>query len=359
LNPGSPAPQASVLIRGIQPITGTQGSSKAPNPFQHVINGLNVILDYGPAISEYNNRILKTLETMASNGAKKHTLRNIMYELKMLNRQIDLMNPEAVKTYISEMKTKKGEPASDEYKHKTTFSYDCFAKANGLTWQKPKYTYDPKPPITPTKEQAETIIASAPSSNAATIFRILLEAGFEGEELHSTTEKDIDTEQGIIRVEGHKQHNGRAYKLKQSTAEMLRVYMQTHHREHPFPSPAIMWDSWRTARQRAAAKLSRPDLNKIPLKGLRNLSGILFWQKRPDTWLVMLHMGHKKLSTTQHYLQAMTTMNFDTEWICLTATTKEERIKAIELNATFVEKVDDVSYYRLPKTDENLKALNK
>jgi hypothetical protein len=112
---------------------------------------------------------------------------------------------------------------------------------------------------------------------------------------------------------------------------MLRVYMQTHHREHPFPSPAIMWDSWRTARQRAAAKLSRSDLNKIPLKGLRNLSGILFWQKRPDPWLVMLHMGHKKLSITQHYLQAITTFNLNTEWICISATTKEEQTDTTKL----------------------------
>jgi len=47
-------------------------------------------------------------------------------------------------------------------------------------------------------------------------------------------------------------------------------------------------------RKRATIKLSRPDLNKIPLKGLRNLSGIIVWQKTHDPWTVMHHMGHKK-----------------------------------------------------------------
>ena len=86
-------------------------------------------------------------------------------------------------------------------------------------------------------------------------------------ELHRTTEKHIDIEQGVITVEGPKQHNGRAYKFKASTVELLCTYMATHHRLHPFPSPQAMGDNWRLARKKAAIKLSRTDLNKIPLKG--------------------------------------------------------------------------------------------
>ncbi len=87
---------------------------------------------------------------------------------------------------------------------------------------------------------------------------------------------------------------------------MLRIYMAKHHRLHPFATPAIIGEAWRQAREQASQKLSRKDLNKIPLKGPRNLSGIIVWQKCKDPWIVMLHMGHKKLDTTQHYLRAMT-----------------------------------------------------
>ncbi len=30
------------------------------------------------------------------------------------------------------------------------------------------------------------------------------------------------------------------------------------------------------------------------------------WKKYKDPWIVMLHMGHKQLTTTQHYLSRMT-----------------------------------------------------
>jgi integrase len=271
-----------------------------------MILDLPVVLDYGPAYEDYNNRIIKTLQQMAADGRKRATIKSAVWTLRTLNRHVDLMNPDAVKLHIANLKDKNGEPASDATKHKHIWNYNYFVKTNGLTWIRPKYKYDLPVPITPTKEQAETIITTAPTFNSATVFRILLESGFEGMELHRTTEKHIDTEQGIITVEGHKQHNGRAYKFKASTAELLRTYMATHHRLHPFPSPQAMGDNWRLARKKAAIKLSRPDLNKIPLKGLRNLSGILIWQKTHDPWTVMYHMGHKKLSTTQHYLRAMT-----------------------------------------------------
>ena len=296
MNPGSHAPQACILI---------QSSAEIPK-----IGGLTAKLDDDPALQEYRERIIKTLTDMLNNGKKKTTRQSAFYSIRYLNRKADLMNPDAVKAYIGSL------TLSEPTKQKLANNYHYFVASNGLTWEKPFYKYDSKVPITPTKEQAEAIISSSPTLNAATVFRILLESGFEGEELHGTTERDIDTEQGIITVAGHKQHNGRSFKLKPSTAEMLRIYMATHHREHPFAAPHVLGQTWRLARERAAKKLSRPDLNKIPLKGLRNLIGILLFQKCKDPWTVMIHMGHKKLDTTQHYLRAMTQMGFqEPEWI--------------------------------------------
>jgi integrase len=348
LNPGPPAPQASVIIRqhGKNPVTPVK------------VAGFTVVLDYEPAYAEYNDRIIKTLLQMQADGRKKATIKSATSTLRKLNRVADLMNPESVKLEIAnwiDQKTK--QPASDARKHKDIWNYNYFVKVNGLTWQKSKYKYDLPVPITPTKEQAEAIISSAPSINSATIFRILLESGFEGEELHSTTKKNIDTEQGIISVEGHKQHSGRAYKLKPSTAELLRAYMSTHkERLYPFPNPKDVSDAWRTARGRATMKLSRPDLNKIPLKGLRNLSGILMWQKTHDPWTVMLHMGHKRLDTTQHYLRAMTAQmatqepEYITKAVQLgTPTTLEEIMELVEAGFRKETEADGYQIFRKPK----------
>jgi integrase len=295
LNPGSHAPQACILI---------QSSKEFPK-----IHGFSLLLDDGPAFQDYNTKIIKTLDELLANGKKMSTRRSAFYCLRQMNREVDLMNPEAVKKWIG------AKQSSDPTKQKLANAYEYFTQSNGLEWEKPVYKYDSKVPITPNKEQAEAIISSSPSLNMATIFRILLESGFEGQELRNCTEKDVDTEQGVITVAGNKGHRGRKYKFKSSTAEMLRVYMHKHRQEHPFPRPQVMGEAWRLARERAAEKLSRPDLKKIPLKGLRNLSGILLWEKCRDPWIVMLHMGHKKLDTTQHYLSAMTPQQIESEWI--------------------------------------------
>jgi integrase len=348
LNPGSPTPQAGILIQTSRQNTAIPCANRD-------IHGFNLLLDDDPALSEYNSRIIKTLVKMLADGKKLNTRKQVCNTLRGLNRHVDLMNPEEVKLYISSLKKKNGEPAQESTKQKKANNYDYFVVHNGLTWEKPVYRWDTKIPITPTKTQAEQIISAAPTVNAATIFRILLESGFEGEELHNTTEADIDTEQGIITVAGTKGHRGRAYKFKESTKDMLKLYIANHKRLHPFPRPCIMGDTWRKARKRAAEKIGNSELKKIPLKGLRNLSGILLWQKCKDPWTVMLHMGHKKLDTTQHYLSAMTAQqatetDFTTKAVKLgTPTTIPEAIELSDAGFTKFTEIDRYQLFRKPK----------
>jgi hypothetical protein len=59
LNPGSHAPQACILIHSSGEFTK--------------IHGFAPKLDDGPALGEYNDRIIKTLNKMLENGNKKST----------------------------------------------------------------------------------------------------------------------------------------------------------------------------------------------------------------------------------------------------------------------------------------------
>jgi hypothetical protein len=77
-----------------------------------MILDLPVVLDYGPAYEDYNKRIIKTLQQMAADGRKRSTIKSAIWTLRSLNREADLMNPEAVKLHIANMKDKHGEPAS-------------------------------------------------------------------------------------------------------------------------------------------------------------------------------------------------------------------------------------------------------
>ncbi len=89
MNPGPPAPQAGVIIRQ---------HGKIP-----VTPDLSIVLDDEPAYAEYNQRIINTLQQMTSAGRKTETLRSATWALRELNRHADLMNPEGVKRYISEL----------------------------------------------------------------------------------------------------------------------------------------------------------------------------------------------------------------------------------------------------------------
>ena len=296
-------------------------------------------LDDDPAFQEYNDKILNTIDSLTANGKSKNTLRSVQYSLRILNREADLMNPEAVKLAIGKLNV------SNQTKQKHINNYGYFCKANNIEWERPVYKWDAKTPIVPSKHNVEAIISAA-TLKTATIFTIMAETALEGAELHNVKRKDIDTEQGIISVSGNKGHRGGSYKLRQKTAEMLRTYLTRYTSEQPFPRSQIMGESWRNARARAAQRLNKPELLNIPLKSLRNYSAAQLYYAIQDPWRVMLHLRHKKLDTTQHYIQGMTVLG-DPEYQTVTAATLQEYLDLLDKGYTYI------SDY------ENLKVLRK
>jgi len=55
----------------------------------------SVVLDDEPALAEYNQRIINTLQKLADSGKRRHTIKSTKWHLRKLNRLADLMNPEA------------------------------------------------------------------------------------------------------------------------------------------------------------------------------------------------------------------------------------------------------------------------
>lgn len=204
-------------------------------------------------------------------------------------------------------------PASQGYKKGLMFIYAKFCYYNQIPYDQPKIRRPSAPiPIIPSTAGVNKIIGSA-SRNYAPIFRIMAETAIEGQELRNIHQNQIDKEHGILSVTGVKGHDNGIYPLKATTAEMLRQYLAKHPEPYPFPEPKGMGNAWVGSRKRASAKLCEPDLNKIPLKSLRNYAGAMFWYGKgnKDPWAVMKFMRHKKLSTTQDYLRGMTTPEED------------------------------------------------
>ena len=276
-------------------------------------------------------RIANTLITMQNNGNALNTVKEIRYRLRQLAKHTNLLDPEDVKHYISIAKcVKTRQPVTNETKNRYAYAYDNFCKANGITWEKPYYRVEEKAPMIPTKENVNLIISNS-GKRYATIFTILAEIGTAPHELENVTQNDIDLEQGIMNIRGVKGHASGNYKLKKQTLEMLRLYLTKYTQRNPFPSAREMSNIWHDTRLRTAKKLCKPELDKIPLKNLRNYSGAQLYLNAPvrDPIAVMRHLRHKKLETTMHYLRAIV-LDEDPTYTCRTAQTPQESAALIE-----------------------------
>jgi integrase len=313
-----------------------------------VLNQLDDDRHSDTVVLETKKAIASTLTMLTNDGQKPNTVRHTKYKLQELAAQVDLFDPEAVKHYVATaISEKTKQPFSAETKNKFLYAADKFYENQGIQWKKPYHKVEEKIPLIPTTENVELIITNA-SQKYATIFTILAETGAEGKELEKTSLDQIDTEQGIINITGCKGHGSGSYKLKKKTAEMLRIYLHKHPEKYPFPKSNVMGQVWRDTRKRTATKLCKTELNKIPLKNLRNYSGAKLYYKTQDPIAVMRHLRHKKLETTMHYIRGIT-IGGEEEYTCKTAQTIGEATQLIENGFQYVTEIDGIKLFKKPK----------
>jgi hypothetical protein len=178
LNPGSPAPQASVLIRSSHAYIETF-NVHAETPHADTITRPR-------AQVKHIDKIINTLLWLKRRGRAESTIHTNSLKLKQLARHTDLMNVDQVLMWIAENKT-----LCNLTKNKLVDCYKNFASANGFTFDKPKYKYERKIPLIPTTENIYKVI-SASSWKYSVMFMILEQTGIETRELATTRRQDID-----------------------------------------------------------------------------------------------------------------------------------------------------------------------
>ncbi len=270
---------------------------------------------------------------LKSAGLDHDTVTCIGYRLTQLDQESDLNNPENVAVYISDLKNKKtNKPLSNATKNKFVDAYNHYVKEYRLEWKKPYYKVAENTPIIPTPQDVQAIIDNS-SKNYVVVFTLESEIGASPEELHLVTQDKINKDKGEISITGVKGHGSKVYKLKQRTADLLRLYLARNLGEHPFPKAHTQSQMFLKFKKKASEKLNKPELMNIELRNLRNYSGERFYKSLPirDPLAVMQHFRHKKLETTMHYLRAMIIeYTEDDNWISLITNSPEEECKAIE-----------------------------
>jgi hypothetical protein len=114
LNPGSPAPQASVLIR----------------------TRLRALLTRLVPSPEVKGKILNTLLKLKNSGLEEQTVKVIGYYLTQIVGNVDLGELERVKEFIANKNVNSG------FKGNLVKANNHYALVNNIAWDRPKYKWE-------------------------------------------------------------------------------------------------------------------------------------------------------------------------------------------------------------------------
>jgi integrase len=279
-------------------------------------------------------QIPEVLIKLKASGLSEGSLRGISDNLKRLNKYSKIDNPEEIKSYIASLSV------DNSYKMQLAKCYDYYASVCGIEWLKPKYRYERKIPKIPMKEKILQVISA--SRKYCTIFKVLLETGIMPYELSKLSKEDLDSESCILSVRGFKGHNSRAFKLTKETTAMLVEYFGKYSK---IPDARWICRMWRDTRNKVAKKLQDESIHQIKLYDLRRYYACHLYDISKDIMLVARQLGHKKVTTTQLYVQLMSFVE-EEEYTCKAVNNLKEAMELVENGFTFVVEMDG---YRLFK----------
>lgn len=111
----------------------------------------------------------------------------------MINNNVNLADPEAVKLFIAQRKS-----WSSGHKQLAVYAYNEYAKMEKIQWQMPFYYANNKLPFVPTEKEIEALI-SGTSKKVSTSLLELKETGFRIGELWECKWTDLDEEKSTIK----------------------------------------------------------------------------------------------------------------------------------------------------------------
>jgi len=282
---------------------------------------------------------------MTRDGYSKATLQFTSKALRLLAKNCNLDEPNAVKDFIASYET------ADSYKRNLSYAYSHYVKEKSLEWTPPRYRMPSKLPKIPTEEKLNMII-SASQLTLAVKLSISKETGLRPIELCKLRVRDIDLEKGLIYPNTAKHGSARRLKLSAKTLDMLKTYLGK--RDLALNDKLFKGDSdyygkkFRQVRNRIAQKLSDPSLKTIRLYDFRHFYATMLYHKTKDILLVKHQMGHRKIETTLIYTQLID-FNQSEEWTCKTAINVDEASKLIEVGFEYITEMDGLKLFRKRK----------
>jgi len=278
---------------------------------------------------------------MRKQGYAESTIERRSKILEVLaKRGANLYDPESVKETLARQKW------DENSKNVAVKAYNTFLKMVGGSWTPPKTRPVEKLPFIPTEEELNSLIAAS-NGKLAAFLMLLKETGMRAGEAHNLQWKDIDFENGTVRVTPEKGSNPRIFKLSPKLLAMLNRIDKTG--EWIFKPWQLkhMRRTFQRIRNRLAFKLCNPRLKLITFHTFRHWKATMEYAKTKDILHVMQLLGHKNIKNTLKYTQLV---NFkDDEYHFATAKTIEEAGKLIEAGFEYVCHHEGVMLFRKRK----------
>jgi len=271
------------------------------------------------------------------NGIAHYTIINEVRTLKKLAREVNLNNPEEVKTAIANAKV------SNTTKSKRAKQYSAYLKFKGVQWQQPKYKEETHIPFIPTEQELDLLLTSC-RPKLATVLQMLKETGMRIGEAHLLKWIDIDLERKVVSITPEKGSNPRLIPISAKLTAMLNKYPKTN--EHVLPkSKGSFRSTFDKQRKRTATKIQNPRLMKISFHTFRHWKGTIEYHKTKDIIHVQTILGHKDIKTTLKYInieQALFLSETD-EWITKVSHNLKEETELVTAGFTLVRSINETT----------------
>ena len=264
-------------------------------------------------------------------------------KLRGLARNVNLQDPEAVRTYTAD------QPWSSGHKGNLVNAYDHYLRAQGLSWEKPVYERVDQIQRIPRLEDINKIISGA-SPKYALAWSIIRDIGLRPIEVSWLRVRDIDLESGQIYPRTAKHGAARTLKLKPSTLASLKAYItkeELGQNDRLFHSLKQIKSNWCRTRNRVVRKLGEPELRTIRLYDLRHYFATTTYRRTKDIVYVQRLLGHKNIQNTLRYLGVVDLTQ--EEYIVKAASSVKESTELIEQGFEYVATQEGKLIYRKPK----------
>jgi integrase len=266
----------------------------------------------------------------------EESLRTTNDKLMHIARNVDLLDPEQVKNFVSNKN-------HVNYRIGLIKAYNHFCLCNGIQWTKPKLNPKKGLPRPPTKEQVSQLIAGS-SKKYAVIFKLLSETGLSPIECSILKEKDFDYDRKILYITGRKGHLDRTVPVNEELLSLIKLYFIQY---KTFPRNQMIGQKFRKYRDLLAKKLRDPKIKSIRAYDLRHYFGTMTYDRTKDILYVKDLMGHTNLETTMVYTKLI--HYGDEQYTCRIAKTLQEASQLIEQGFEYVTEMDSSKIFRRRK----------